>query len=157
MIARKSHTDALGVIGSETIIGTGVVVHGTLTATSDISIDGTLEGSITTTGDLTIGMNAQIKANVSATNVTVAGTLHGDIAADGQASIKETGNVHGDIRSAGLAISPGGIFIGRSVMESPALPGNSNPLLSQGDTTGSVLDDHVDTLKPATKPRRPHD
>jgi cytoskeletal protein CcmA (bactofilin family) len=118
-MARKSHDDALGVAGAETIIGTGVVVHGNLKSQSDIVIDGVLDGTISTSGNITIGVNAQITANIQAANATIAGSLKGNVKADGEATILETGHVEGDISSAGLAISTGGTFIGRSFMEAP--------------------------------------
>ncbi|HVQ43559.1 MAG TPA: polymer-forming cytoskeletal protein [Candidatus Saccharimonadia bacterium] len=116
-MARKSHDDALGVAGGETIIGAGVTVHGTLNSDADITIDGSLDGTITTAGDLTIGVNGRITADVTATNITILGHLKGNITATGEASIRETGQVEGDIVSGGLAISPGGIFVGRSQMQ----------------------------------------
>lgn len=118
-MARKAHDDALGVAGAGTIIGTGVVVQGSLESTSDIIIDGTLDGSLKAEGNITIGLNAVVKASVEATNVTIAGNLTGDILASGEASITESGQVKGNIKSSGLSISPGGIFIGRSIMEQP--------------------------------------
>jgi cytoskeletal protein CcmA (bactofilin family) len=118
-MARKIHEDALGVAGAETIIGSGVKLTGNLASESDITVDGLLEGSITTTGDVTIGINANIKGNVEGTNVIVAGSLKGNVTASGEASIRETGHVQGDIRASGLAISSGGIFIGRSLMSPP--------------------------------------
>ena len=119
-MARKSHDDALGVAGAETIIGAGVVIHGDLTSEADVIIDGILEGTITTQGNLTIGVNARIKAKVAGHNVTVAGRLVGPITAEGEALIRETGQVEGDITSAGLSIIPGGVFVGSNRMQVPA-------------------------------------
>lgn len=118
-MARRLHEDALGVAGAETIIGTGVKVHGNLTSQSDITIDGNLEGSISAEGSVTIGVNAQIKANITATSVVVAGLVNGNITTEGEASILETGHVEGDIKAGGLAIATGGIFVGRSLMDAP--------------------------------------
>jgi len=115
-MAKKNHEDLMGVSGTETIIGSGVIVKGDLHSDSDIIIDGSLTGDIKTSGDVVIGVNAQIKANVEATNVTVSGSLTGDITAAGEAAIRETGQVKGDIKAAGLAVSSGAIFIGRSLM-----------------------------------------
>ena len=113
-MARRTHDDALGVVGAETVIGAGVVVHGDLEGESDVMIDGQLDGNVTTTGDITIGVNAHVKATINGANVTVAGQLTGNIHATGEASIRETGQVNGDITAGGLAISSGGIFVGRS-------------------------------------------
>jgi len=116
-MARKSHDDALGVAGAETVIGTGVIVVGNLASDSDIAIDGNLDGNIKAGGNVTIGINANVKGDVEGTNVSVAGNLTGNIKADGEASILETGHVKGNIRASGLAITSGGIFNGRSLME----------------------------------------
>lgn len=118
-MARRTHEDALGVTGAETVIGTGVVVQGNLNSEADIIIDGQLTGDIKTEGNVTIGVNAQIHANIQATNVSVAGNLTGNITASGEASIGETGTVKGDIRASGIAITSGGAFIGRSIMKPP--------------------------------------
>jgi cytoskeletal protein CcmA (bactofilin family) len=118
-MARKTHDDALGVTGAETVIGAGVTVEGNLASDADIIIDGRLTGDIKTEGDLVIGVNASIQANVQATNVTVAGSLTGNITAQGEATIRETGHVKGDIKASGLAIISGGVFIGRSLMKPP--------------------------------------
>jgi cytoskeletal protein CcmA (bactofilin family) len=116
-MARKSHDDAFGAAGAETIIGSGVKVKGELNSESDIMIDGIFEGTILAAGDVTIGVNARISATVRGRNVTVAGQLKGNIKATGEAVIRETGQVEGDVTSAGLAISPGGVFVGRSHMQ----------------------------------------
>ncbi|GAC1373118.1 MAG: hypothetical protein NVSMB39_7400 [Candidatus Saccharimonadales bacterium] len=116
-MARKSHDDAFGVAGAETIIGAGVVIHGDLLSEADIIIDGTVEGTISSHGDLSIGVNARIKANVTAGNITVSGRLNGNITATGEAVIRETGQVEGDITSSGLSIIPGGVFVGSSHMK----------------------------------------
>jgi cytoskeletal protein CcmA (bactofilin family) len=118
-MARKSHDDALGVAGAETVIGTGVVVRGNLASESDITVDGTLDGNIKSGGNVTIGVNANVKGDIEATNATVAGALHGNITVEGEAGILETGQVRGNIKSSGLAIASGGVFIGRSIMEAP--------------------------------------
>ena len=116
-MARKTHDDAFGAAGAETMIGAGVTVHGNLVSESDVTIDGQLEGDVTATGDVTIGVNARVKGSVHGTNVTVLGHLKGNIIARGEASIRETGQVEGDITSAGIAINSGGIFVGRSKMQ----------------------------------------
>jgi cytoskeletal protein CcmA (bactofilin family) len=130
-MARKTHDDALGVTGAETIIGSGVTVHGELNSESDVMIDGHVDGNITTTGDITIGVNAEVTATLTGANIMIAGHLTGNIHASSEANIKETGRVDGDITSIGLSISSGGIFIGRSRMKTteirPASSKNPEP------------------------------
>jgi cytoskeletal protein CcmA (bactofilin family) len=132
-MARKSHEDALGVAGAETVIGTGVTVVGNLASDSDIAIDGNLDGNITAGGNVTVGINANVKGDIEGTNITVAGNLTGNVKATGEASILETGHVKGNIRANSLAINSGGIFNGRSLMEV------SSPL-SPDDESESIRD-----------------
>jgi cytoskeletal protein CcmA (bactofilin family) len=108
--------DVLGVTGAETIIGAGVTVKGDLSSESDMIIDGTVTGDIQAAGDITIGVNAHIKAHIRGLNVTVAGEVNGNIVAEGETTIRETGRVTGDVTAAGLAIASGGIFSGRSLL-----------------------------------------
>jgi len=117
-MARKTHDDAFGAAGAETMIGAGVTVHGNLSSESDVIIDGQLDGNVTATGDVTIGVNARVKGNVRGLNVIVLGHLKGDVVTTGEASIRETGQIEGDVTSSGLAINSGGIFVGRSRMQS---------------------------------------
>lgn len=119
-MARKTHDDALGVVGAETVIGAGVVVRGNLQGEADIIVDGQLEGDIVTIADVTIGVNARVKAHIKGANVTIAGQLKGDIEATGLTTIRETGQVTGDITAAGLAITAGGVFVGQSRLSTGA-------------------------------------
>jgi cytoskeletal protein CcmA (bactofilin family) len=80
----------------------------------------TLTGDIKTTGDVTLGVNATVKSNIEAHNVTVAGSLDGHITARGEVNIRETGRVRGNVTSAGLAIGSGGIFVGASRLQQAA-------------------------------------
>jgi cytoskeletal protein CcmA (bactofilin family) len=126
-MARKTHDDAFGVTGAETVIGTGVIVAGDLASESDIAVDGTLDGAIKAGGNVTIGVNAIVRGDVHAVNVTLAGQLKGNITAEGEVAIRETGQIKGDIKAASLSINAGAIFIGRSLMEEPPqLPHTDN-------------------------------
>jgi cytoskeletal protein CcmA (bactofilin family) len=134
-MARKSHEDALGVAGAETVIGTGVVVVGNLSSESDITVDGTLDGAIKAGGNVVIGVNAVVKGNVEATNVAISGSLHGDVTASGEATIGETGHLKGNVRATSLAISSGAVFIGRSVMEAAPRLGHDHHAQEQSEPT----------------------
>ena len=114
--------DALGMTGADTVIGAGVQVEGNLTSEADIVIDGRLKGEIKASGNVTIGVNAEVQAPVEASAVTIAGHLRGEVRATGDVTITATGNLNGDITAAGLAIESGGVFNGRSKIKSSPLP-----------------------------------
>lgn len=121
-------TNSLNVSGSnETIIGTGVSAKGTLISETDITIDGTFAGDIKSGGNVVLGLNAIVKADIRADNVVVAGNLDGNIKAQGETSIAESGRVNGDITTALLAIASGAVFIGASKMSEPSPPPQPTP------------------------------
>jgi cytoskeletal protein CcmA (bactofilin family) len=113
-VARKG--ELLGVSGSETLIGTNVVVKGNLSTEGDIIIDGSLVGEINSNGKVTLDVNADVTANIVARNVNIAGSLKGNLTIESETIITETGRVEGDITTNTLAIASGAIFNGQSRM-----------------------------------------
>ena len=116
-MARRTHDDAFGAAGADTVIGTGVEVHGDLTSESDIIVDGILDGALKAGGNVTLGVNAVVKGNIEATNVTVSGQLHGNVIALDDLTIRETGQIKGDIKVGGLTVMSGAILIGKCIMQ----------------------------------------
>lgn len=106
---------------AETVIGAGVKVKGTLASDGDVTIDGELKGGVKTNGNLVIGVNGSVEANVSARNVKVAGHLLGNVKSDGETVITGTGKVKGNIHTSQLAIEPGAVFSGQSFMADGAV------------------------------------
>jgi cytoskeletal protein CcmA (bactofilin family) len=80
-------------------------------------VDGEVTGNIKTLGNLTIGVNALINGHVSGFDVRVSGSLQGNISAEGEASISESGNVLGDITCNTISIGSGAVFRGRIQMQ----------------------------------------
>lgn len=101
---------------AETVVGTSVKLKGTLKSDGDITVDGSVNGEIKTKGAVTIGPNANIIANIHAKNVTVSGTVQGNIIAIDRLSISESGRVYGDVTANILSISAGALFSGKSAM-----------------------------------------
>jgi cytoskeletal protein CcmA (bactofilin family) len=95
-------------------VGKSVVFKGDLMSSEDMTIDGRVEGSIELRDHgLTIGPDADIRANISAKVVTIFGSVTGSITAGSKVDIRESGSVVGDINSPRLAIADGAILRGR--------------------------------------------
>lgn len=101
---------------AETIVGTSVKLKGNLKSDGDVFVDGILTGEIRTKGSVVIGPNANIIASIKAKNVSVSGTVQGNIDATDRLNISESGRVLGDISANILAIEPGAVFTGKSQM-----------------------------------------
>jgi cytoskeletal protein CcmA (bactofilin family) len=95
-------------------VGKSVIFKGDLTSSEDMTIDGRVEGSIQLRDHaLTIGPDADIRANIVARTVTVHGSVTGKIDARDKVDLRETGSVLGDINSPRLAIADGAMLRGR--------------------------------------------
>lgn len=101
----------------DTLIGKEVVVEGKLECAGDVQINGQFVGDIEVEGDLIIGEQARVKAEIEAVNVYVAGEVEGNIEAKEKLEILETGRVTGNVTSQALSIEPGGILKGSSKMQ----------------------------------------
>ncbi len=113
-MSRKN--DVLHMTQAESVIGPGVKVEGELQSEGDIAIDGWLHGHVKTSGDVTVGYNAEVKAAVEARNVFISGKVTGDITAKEQVTITETGKLTGNIQCGSLAVGAGALFSGQVKM-----------------------------------------
>ena len=101
----------------DTIIGRETELKGTLTSSGLIRIDGKVDGEIVHSGDIAVGETGQLTANIKARNITVAGTINGNIQATGRLELLPTARVFGDIVVASLVIGDGAVFQGSSAMK----------------------------------------
>lgn len=102
-------------------IGKSVVIKGELTGSEDLTIEGSVEGTIQLKEHvLTIGPNGRIKAQVFAKSVVVLGEVTGNVTASEKVDIREKGSVDGDILSPRVAIAEGAHFRGSVDMQRKA-------------------------------------
>ena len=95
-------------------IGRSVFIKGELSGSEDIYVDGQVEGNIHLSGNnLTIGPNGRVRANISAKNVVVGGTLDGNIVAGERTEFRKTAVANGDVQTKRIAIEDGAFFKGK--------------------------------------------
>jgi cytoskeletal protein CcmA (bactofilin family) len=102
--------------GSENFahLGRSVFIRGELSGSEDIFVDGQVEGTIQLSGNsLTVGPNGRIRANISAKNVTVNGSVDGNIEAGERTDMRKSAVVKGDVRTRRIAIEEGAYFTGK--------------------------------------------
>lgn len=111
MAPRTSVDDAHTVVMD---LGKSVVIKGELSGSEDFTLYGQMDGSIRLPDHtLTIGPQADIRAEVLARTVVVMGAVTGNVTAADKVEIQATGFVTGDIVTARLAIADGGGLRGR--------------------------------------------
>lgn len=95
-------------------IGKSVSIRGDISGSEDIYVDGQLEGSIELSGNsLTVGPNGRVHANITAKNVTVSGSVEGNIQVTERTEMRKTAVVTGDVQTRRIAIEEGAYFKGK--------------------------------------------
>jgi cytoskeletal protein CcmA (bactofilin family) len=101
-------------------LGRSIVIKGELSGSEDLTVCGQIEGSITLPDHaLTIGSDADIKAEISAKTVVVMGAVTGNVTAGDRLAIQATGVVTSDIATPRLVIADGGRLHGKVHMPQP--------------------------------------
>jgi len=102
------------------VLSSDVEIKGTVKFTNDLVVDGKIEGEITSEGNLTVGENARIKAEIKTGTVVVYGKVHGNLTVTDRVELKASAEVVGDIKAKTLSIEAGAIFVGKSTVGTPA-------------------------------------
>ena len=105
---------------SKNILSSDVEIKGTLKFANDLIIDGKIEGEINSDGDLTVGENADVNADVRTRSVTVFGKVRGNITVTDRCELKQNAELHGDVTAGKLAIEEGATFMGSSTVGAAA-------------------------------------
>jgi cytoskeletal protein CcmA (bactofilin family) len=119
-------------------IGKSVVIKGEISGTEDLFLDGKMEGSIQLEGHrLTIGPNGEVRANITAGAVIVAGKLHGNIRAADRAELKKTAVVTGDLATRRVVIEDGAYLKGSLEITREAPKVVATDAQDQGKSSGA--------------------
>ena len=102
------------------VLSTDVEIKGNVKFTNDLVVDGKIEGEINSDGNLTIGENARIRAEIKTATIVVYGKVHGNLSATDRIELKSSAEVVGDIKTKTLSIEAGAIFVGKSTVGTPA-------------------------------------
>jgi cytoskeletal protein CcmA (bactofilin family) len=98
-------------------LGKSVVIKGELSGSEDLTLHGQMEGKISLPEHtLTIGPQADVKADIAAKAVIVVGVVTGRVSARDKIDIRSTGMITGDIVSPRLVIAEGGNLRGKVEM-----------------------------------------
>ena len=97
-----------------TEIGASTVIRGELTAREDIVVSGRVEGSIQSEGHrVTVNDGANVKADVLAREIVVAGHLEGALSAKDRIALSATADVAGELSAPAITIADGASLRGK--------------------------------------------
>ncbi|HZF09558.1 MAG TPA: polymer-forming cytoskeletal protein [Thermoanaerobaculia bacterium] len=109
-------------------IGPSIFIKGDLAGEEDLVIEGRVEGKVDLKQhNVTIGKNGRVKADVFGRVVTVEGEVDGNVFAQEQAVLRQSGAVRGNITSPRVTLEDGSRFKGSIDMEPKDLGRASGP------------------------------
>lgn len=100
----------------ETVVGPTTNFKGTVQNDGGLRVDGVFEGAVETGGNLIVGEEAKVMADVVAYNVSVAGSVKGNVKAN-RVEILSTGRVWGNVTVKSFLVDEGGFVRGEIIME----------------------------------------
>ena len=97
-------------------LGRETEFEGKLTFSGTIRIDGHFRGEILAEGNLLVGEDGIVEANIHISNIVINGEVHGNIIADQRVDIRAPGKVFGDILAPVIVMEEGVLFEGNCRM-----------------------------------------
>jgi cytoskeletal protein CcmA (bactofilin family) len=101
---------------SASLISAGTTLKGDLNSNSDLRIDGTLIGNITSTAKVIIGANGVVEGDINGQQADILGKVTGTINVKELLQLKGTSLVQGNIKAGKLQVEPTATFNGECHM-----------------------------------------
>jgi cytoskeletal protein CcmA (bactofilin family) len=100
----------------------GVSIKGLVKFLNELRIDGEVEGTIDSTGTLTIGEHARICGEIRTKSVKVRGTVEGNIFVTERCELQANCTLRGDIEAPRLMVEENATFCGNAKVGTAELP-----------------------------------
>lgn len=102
-------------ISINTIIGKGSAISGNMKVNGFIRIDGDIDGSLETDGNVIVGENARIRGDLTAKSVIIGGIIKGNIKANESVKILADAAVIGDVISRKVQVDGSALLHGHCI------------------------------------------
>ncbi len=94
-------------------LGPSLFLKGELSGEEDVVIEGQYKGKIDLANhNILVGRGAKVEADIRAKNITIHGTVEGNIDASGKIFISKEGQMKGDLKAPNISIMEGAKFMG---------------------------------------------
>jgi cytoskeletal protein CcmA (bactofilin family) len=114
---------------SGAVLSRGVSIKGSVKFLNELLIDGELEGTIDSTGMLTVGEHAHIRGEIRTKSVKVRGTVEGNVFVTERCELQAGCTLRGDIEAPRLMVDENATFFGSAkVATGKVAPSNSSAL-----------------------------
>ncbi|MFI5282886.1 MAG: polymer-forming cytoskeletal protein [Candidatus Dormibacterales bacterium] len=138
----NGEADAQELDSRPTVLARDDSLSGRLQMSGSGQVLGNFSGEIECQGELTVGPDAHIEADIRTARITVAGYVRGNVVATNRLKIKSTGRLEGDARVGALVVEEGGVHVGVIRVHPEGVP-----------ESDASVDEAVAPREPATIPR----
>ncbi|PHR73173.1 MAG: hypothetical protein COA67_03125 [Lutibacter sp.] len=92
------------------IIAKNTSIAGDIISEGDFRVDGTVEGTIKTTGRVVIGGQGTVKGTIECSNADIEGRFSGKLVVSELLSLKASANIEGEVFIKKLSVEPNATF-----------------------------------------------
>ena len=110
-----------------THVAPGTRLRGDVTGSTELLIDGEIEGEVRLEATVTVGAEGSVVGPVTAPVVRIAGRVMGDVMASDRVEVAPTGSLEGDVSAPRIVVSEGAFFKGRVEMKGHPVREASRP------------------------------
>jgi len=120
---------------TSTVIARGTSIEGLLQGGQDLRIDGELSGEIRSSAEVRVGASGNIKAQIRARSIQVAGRVEGNLTADERIELMASAVVVGNLLAPKILIKEGANLQGSVDMSAPGSKEKTGGKSRQKDTS----------------------
>jgi cytoskeletal protein CcmA (bactofilin family) len=99
--------------GGATLVSAGTTLKGDISSKSDLRIDGTVIGNVTSAAKIVIGSNGVIEGNINGNQADIVGKITGNVKTKDLLQLRGECVVNGDIEAGKLQVEPTATFNGQ--------------------------------------------
>jgi cytoskeletal protein CcmA (bactofilin family) len=141
--AANGDADPLGIDPKATVLARDDSLSGKLALKGPGQVLGSFTGQIECDGDLLIGPEAHVEADIKTNRITVSGLVRGNVIAANRLKITSTGRLEGDATVGALVVQEGGVHYGVIRVHPEGIPDSPPERMSQIPAQSTVV-----TLRP---------
>jgi len=129
--ASLTHSNGKSDESPTTVLAKDDGLSGNLEIKGDGRVLGSFSGEIACGGELLVGPNAVVAANIRTRNITISGLVKGNVTAVGKLKITATGRLEGDARVGALIVQEGGVHHGVIRVHPEGIPAEPEPVMAE--------------------------
>ncbi len=121
-----------------TLISAGTTLKGDLSSNSDLRIDGTIIGNVSSSAKIVIGASGNVEGDISGNQADIVGKVSGNIKTKDLLQLRGDCVVNGNVYAGKLQVEPTAIFNGQCHMGSNEKPIVEKASLNVADRVSST-------------------